>query len=406
MKFVTLLAAAVVFHSTIAGAATQVSLEEVTKKVSNENFQVLAKAKRVYQAKESIQEARARMIPGLNFWKIVRVLTDPTSVVDTITDIAPFLVPANWFRIEQRELLYGADHMGYRVLWANELMTARALYYKVLQDQELLTVIQKSRADFEEINEIVKARVATGDEKPEAGREIEFQIIGLKEDEVQMKLLIQSSLASISQSLGYPAKTVISLKPVSIPGISSLKKIKPEAYYDKSVEVSPEVAQITQILKVLPSIEKEYNYSFFGGSSISRGVSGGIFDHLPSADSLSLANAPAKRIVGAEASILRTERTAISETIKRQVKLAAESYNSSVEFYPKYQSRLELASTNIEDTKLRVLLGEKLDLLTFLQFIQSRNTALSSLVSARYRIMTAKDKVDRLLFANVYSKRP
>ncbi len=387
--------------------SVQLSINDLTDKVSRQNYQVLAKAKRVYQAKESIQEARGRMLPSLNLWRIVKIAVDPTSWVDSITDIAPFLVPANGFRLEQRQVLYSADRMGYRALWANEILTARSLYYKILIDQELLAVAQKTRKDFEEVYETVRARVSTGAEKPEIGREIEFQIIGLKEDERQLELLIKGSLDALSLSLGYPTKTKLSLKAVAMPNVGSLKKLSVDSLSTKALAQSPEIAQMNQLLKVIPLIQQEYNYSFFGGSSMSRGVRGGVFDHLPNADGLSLANGPARKIVATEASVLRTERTGIAETIKRQVKSAVDTYNSSVEFYSYHEKRLALSTENIEQIKIRISVGEKLDLPNFLQFIHSRNTALSTIVQARYRVLLAQDKIDRLVFAGAYgSKTP
>src|SRR4051812_24094955 len=89
-----------------AGEKRTVRLEDVAKRVSSNNYKVYENALKVYQAKANIEKARADMLPKLTIWTIGRALIDPLSLVDQITDVAPFLVPANWFRNQEIKLLY------------------------------------------------------------------------------------------------------------------------------------------------------------------------------------------------------------------------------------------------------------------------------------------------------------
>src|SRR3990172_3870541 len=47
-----------------------VTLEEVVKKVSTENYTVYGNALRVYQAREAVQVARMNLLPRLNLWRL------------------------------------------------------------------------------------------------------------------------------------------------------------------------------------------------------------------------------------------------------------------------------------------------------------------------------------------------
>ena len=115
-----------------------IALQDVVKKVSTENYLVLENALRVYQAKEAIQVARGNLLPKLNLWKLITLPLDPLGIVGMVEDIAPFLVPANWWRLEEQKIFHLAQKEAYRALWANEVMTSKSLFVHTQLDQSLL----------------------------------------------------------------------------------------------------------------------------------------------------------------------------------------------------------------------------------------------------------------------------
>ena len=106
----------------------QINLKQVVDKVSTENYSVYQSSLRVYQAKESITIARMNLLPRLNIWKLASAALEiyfggPAGAAaggfSIVEDIAPFLVPANWFRVNQTKLFYLADLYCYSALWCN-----------------------------------------------------------------------------------------------------------------------------------------------------------------------------------------------------------------------------------------------------------------------------------------------
>jgi len=131
------------FQLTFA-SGTIISLADVSKKVQESNFAVLENAERVYQAKETINFSKRNLLPRLNFWNILKAPFDWSSSVEIVQDIAPFLVPNNWFRITQNNLFYLAQKEQYRALWANEVMTAKLLYINTLRDIDFLRLLKEN----------------------------------------------------------------------------------------------------------------------------------------------------------------------------------------------------------------------------------------------------------------------
>lgn len=127
-----------------AAKPNTISLPEVATRVAGSNFKVYENALKVYQAQTNIQKARWDLLPKLNLWSIAGMVIDPFSIVENIPDVAPFLVPGNWFRLEEVKLLYLAEKEGYRALWGNEVFIAKTLYKNVLFDEQLLKHVQTS----------------------------------------------------------------------------------------------------------------------------------------------------------------------------------------------------------------------------------------------------------------------
>ena len=91
-----------------SNSQTLISLEDVSNKVRNSNFMVLENAQRVYQAKETINFNKKNLLPKLNLWNILRTPFTWQGAVDIVQDIAPFLVPNNWFKVGQSRQFYYA----------------------------------------------------------------------------------------------------------------------------------------------------------------------------------------------------------------------------------------------------------------------------------------------------------
>ena len=105
MKILTLFC--LVFSGFVfAQEPTVITLSDVANHVKKQNYEVLQNAQRVYQARETINFSRRSLMPRLNLWSIATVVIDWRSAIGLVDEIAPFLVPNNWLRVKQSEILY------------------------------------------------------------------------------------------------------------------------------------------------------------------------------------------------------------------------------------------------------------------------------------------------------------
>ncbi|OFZ12195.1 MAG: hypothetical protein A2Z20_11290 [Bdellovibrionales bacterium RBG_16_40_8] len=387
-------------------AATTVTLDGLTKIVSERNFTVLAEAEKSYQAKLNIDQARNNLLPKLNIWGLAKVVIDPVALLDVITDVAPFLVPSNWFRLKETEILYYVEKEGYRALWANELGISRTLYLKILMDNGLYDIVKEHLADLKKIHEIAQVRHTAGLEKIETVRSLEIQVLKLEDDEAQLKRLAEEELSVLSLSLGFSAEEAIDIEPIALARPSDQKNIDYRTYVLKVLDVAPELRQYDHFLKVIPYLKKEAEFSFLGASETSRGVAGGIFDDISISSGLGFSTATTIKIIDSQKKILEIQQQGISETIKGQLKGVVGVYNSIINFYIKTEKREALAIENIETLNQKLLFGEKIDLLTMADALETRTLSRAAKLEQLYRFRLNQDRLLRLIFDNEYAKLP
>lgn len=405
LKYFIILITVLGFTVTKAQAPQSIKLSDVVQRVSQSNYKVYENALKVYQAKANIEKARADLLPRLNIWSIASIILDPLSIADRITDIAPFLVPANWFRIEENKLLYLAEKEGYRALWGNEVNVAKTIYKHVLYDQELYKQIALSIVELEKIHKIVKTRETFGGAKPGTARDIEIRILGLKEDSENLKVLLNLEYDELTYALGFPADVELTFGAVEMPVIEKLQTINPKDYEFRVLSISPERRQFDHFFSVLNQIKKEIDYAIMGVSSISRGVAGGVFDSIPIPNGLGGREASLK-ILEAQREIMKTQKLGVEETLKRQLRAVAVQYNSDLTNYDNFKRRAVLAKESKDSIINRLKLGEDIDVIELSESSRNQILAETALMTVHYRVLNATDRMQRLMFEGDYSMNP
>jgi outer membrane protein, multidrug efflux system len=389
-----------------ASDPTPISLEEVTKKVSEQNYLLIENAFRVYQAKESIQVARGNLLPRLNLWRVASVVFDPTAALGLIEDIAPFLVPGNWFRLDEQRIIYEAQKEGYRALWANEVMTARVLYLQTLSDLSLLAHVETQYQELQALHMIVRNREILGGARPGSARDIEIRLLGLQEDRRGLEVLIGSEKAALARLLGLPGNTELSLKAAALPDLSQLPILSYDAFEARAVDVSPEVREYNHLVQACDRVRREIVFSFLGVSSASRGVAGGVFDSIPMQSGLGFGTGASMRVARAQKEILKLQAKGVTETIKRQLKLLIDGYLLDREHYVNAERRVSLTRAALADLHERIRLGDHVEILALIEASKNQIQADTSFFGVQYRALMSQEKLSRLLFEGDYAQAP
>ncbi len=385
-----------------------ITLQDVVEKVSHDNFNVYGNALRVYQARESIQFARMNLLPKLNLWRISGVAADAAlgGVLGTVQDIAPFLVPANWFRLEASKIVYKAEMEGYRALWANEVMTAKALYVHLLLDQSLFEHVKQSEAELQDLKLIVENREMLGGAPQGSSRDIEIRMLALQEDIRQLEVLIGEETSLLAYMMGMNSATTVQPSAIQMPVFESLKPLNYEDFLFRALDSSPEIRQFDYFIAASDTVRKEIIYSFLGTSTMSRGVAGGIFDSIPIQDGLGFGMPASMRIASAQKEILKTQRKGVEETVTRHLRLLVNQYNLDLESYANLKKRVDLSVATTQQLYDRLVMGQNVNVLDLVEASRNHIQADTSFFAIKFRFLANEDKLARLIFHGDYGKQP
>jgi hypothetical protein len=383
-------------------ASEKLNLKMITKRVLDNNLLVLENAEKVYQAKISISEARLSMLPKLNLWNLGKVAIDPTAFLDVAQEIAPFLVPSNWFRMKETEYLYMAEKYGMASLQANEVFHARGIYYNLILDLELLNSLEKYEKELGDLVLIAEDRYDLGLERIEFVRMTKIQHINLLEDVSNMKQLIAFEKNALLSAISLSLDTEVDVEKFE-DNIFNKNVINPKEWEDKILLMSPELKQIDKFIEVIPLLKKEVKFSLLGVPSISRGTSGGFFDDVPESSGLGFSTGKQIEIVESKRDILFLQRRGVEETLKRQLYNLSVEYNSNQKIMVLQKERYQLSNENFNSIKEKLTVGADIELSELNQGIDTLLQSFAIYLKSIIGQSSLNDKLSRLTFNDDYS---
>ena len=388
------------------GSEIPITLEQVSQKVSNQNFLVLENAERVYQGKERIKYSRANLLPKLNIWNILKVGIDFGSLLDIVQDVAPFLVPSNWFKVKQSQYSYQAIKEQYRALWANEINTAKLLFLDILRDENIKELIRSKLNDYKGIMAMARSRNIFGGEDIFSYNLIRNRYLAMLEDERSMKNLVFNEEKQFQYILGINSEQQVKLVKPQLPSIEDSNPIKFERIVFKAMAASPEINQYKIILESLHEVKGQIYFNVLGVNSFSVGMGNGVFDNVPIQDGLGFGFGPSINIAKSEARILKLYMKAALETLKKEVNVIVNEYNSLISNYTRINERIELSRDNYDNMMSFLTMGGEINALEMMEVLD--NLYSSQLVSLfyKYRFTSLVEKLKRITFSEDYSTGP
>ncbi len=382
-----------------------VTLEDVASAVKKSNFTVVENAERVYQARETIAFSKRNLLPRLNFWNILKVAIDPLSAIDIVQDIAPFLVPNNWFRVSQNKLFYLAKKEQYRALWANEVMTAKLLYVNTLRDMDFMKLLKTQKEQIDELVEIVKTRAVFGDVPAQVLNFLKIRKMEVEEDIRSLDTIIFAETKAISLMIGVPQEIELILNNIQLPRVEELDEISFDTFIFRALDNAPELNQYKYIKESLRFIRKEAYFSFMGSSTTARAAGGGVFNNIPIQDGFGFGLGSTIRIAKSESRILDINAKATKEVIKKNLYNLVYNFNSYIQNIENQNERFTLAENNYETLRTQLVLGMNLDPIQMLTTIDNLFDASLSSVNYKYEVVNTIEKLKRSIFNGDYSKK-
>ncbi|MBG59466.1 MAG: hypothetical protein CME67_00910 [Halobacteriovoraceae bacterium] len=382
-------------------AQTSISLDQVAEEVKQSNFTVLENAQRVYQAKETINFNKRNLLPRLNLWNILKTPFSWKGALDVVQDIAPFLVPSNWFKVGQSREFYYAYQEQYRALWANQVMTAKLLYINTLRDIDFLNALKEQSLKLDELVGISETRQVFGSVEPRTTRFLKIKKLEIQEDIRALENLVFEEKKALAYLLGVDQEQDLSLERISLPEVEKLEPLQFDTFVFRALDSAPELTQYKYLKEALKYTSREVTFSFLGASSNSQGM----FNNIPVQDGLGFGAASSIRISNSESHILDINKESTEEVLKKSLYNLVNNFNSYLNNIENQTSRRRLAGENYQTLRSHLALGMDIDPLEMLKSVENEFDASISLVNYKYEVVTTMERLKRMIFNGDYNKK-
>lgn len=385
--------------------ARDLSIDELSEYVSTRNYTVLEEAERVYQSKLSIKHARASLLPKLNIWSLLKLpgaFVDPLALGDIVQDVAPFLVPANWFKPQQTRAQSVAQEQQYLAVWSNELLTARLLFLGVYRELEVYNLVLDSLNDYKRVRTIARLRRDFSNDGGFSLNLIDERILALEDDLRSMELLIEGNKRELQFIAGIDQADLIELKVPRLVSPQDAPDLNEDDIRLKVLQAAPELKQYLALEQALASSRRAMRFSVLGSSTFSSGAGDGVFDSVPSTDGLGFGQSSAVSVLNSEIEILRLKKTASEQTIKRQLELLFKEYLLLDDSYSSASERHELSLLNRQLLESRLRYGGDISPLELIEALDNVARTRSLKLSYQVRFNEVVEKLKRMTFTAPY----
>lgn len=299
-------------------AANVLTLSEVTQQAKKKNLLIKQKLIESHQSQMTVKYNRLSLLPKLNLFKLLSTGGSPMGVAGIIDEIAPFLIPGNWFRVSESKISLEYQRKSYQALWGNEVLAARSLYLTLVSDLRSQIVYESYKKNLDELQAIAETRDQFGGDRLGALEMLLAQKSKVTEDVVSLKDLINQELYNLTQMVQLDPQAKYNLD-LNTKINSSWKYIRADNLISSVESRSPEVQSFDQLIIFLSYLKKETLFSFFGSSELSKGVAGGVFDDLPTNSGWGFSTKASLALNTAKKDLLKTQQLGVKETLKRQI---------------------------------------------------------------------------------------
>lgn len=381
------------------------SLTDITNAAMKQNISIKEKLIEGHQSQQQVHHNRMSLLPKLDLYSIINSGGSIIGVASVIEGIAPFLVPANWFRVNEAEISQSFQSNSMQALWGNEILETRAMYLTMVSDTNSLKVYDSYLQDLQELQDIAETRDQFGGDRLGALEMLLAQKNKVTEDQISLKDLVNQEFYTLSQMAMIDPKTPLEVDS-NAKIESSWTYLEADKLIATSQSISPEVQSYDDLIHMLAEIKKEIKFSFFGTSNLSRGVAGGIFDDLPVDGGWSFSTKAAFALTKTKEELLKNQQLGAKETLKRQILRNLDQHKFLIEKEKNLNERTVHLNKQWEILLDRLQFGKNAamdELIANRESLAATKIALINLQTLRSQL---NDKAQRMMWWDVYSKAP
>jgi hypothetical protein len=384
--------------------AKVMTLNEITQAAAKRNLSIKEKLIETHQSQQTIWHNRVSLLPKLDLYSIINSGGTLSGLTGVVENIAPFLIPANWFRVDEAEISLTFQQKSYQALWGNELLETRSIYLTMISD------INSHKIYDNYINELSKLQVLAETRDQFSNDDFILEVLLTEknkaaEEQLTLKDIINQQFYTLSQMTQLDPRIPFDLD-LNTKIDSSWTFLDTNTLISSSQSLSPEVRSFDDLILFLGQLKKEIKFSFFGSSSLSQGVAGGVFDDLPIDGGWGFSTKTALILAKSKEELLKTQQLGTKETLKRQILRSIDQNKILTEKENNLNQRIVHIHKQWEILNDRLQFGKEVDMKDLIENREELAQTEIALINLRNIRSQLNDKAHRMLWWDVYREFP
>jgi hypothetical protein len=356
------------------------------------SFDTRIEYEHVVQARLAAEAAHANLAPHFSFNTFFSLVSlDLTSLLRSIGDLAPFLLPTRWAKAHQAGQQATAETYAWYAMRGDAGTTTEGLAYAVMRDEKAVSIQQTQLQRITTYRDQVKGQEQLGLVPRGTSDEITSLVNATQLSITLMQETLSEEYTALALAAGFVNPHAISsVTPGSLPDPGSPDPIDESQLAQIAVLRSVELRQMDQLISEARSSRTERLYSWTDPSGDSSGALGfGLVDYVRTGNS--------------QLEELEVRRDQLRAVQLQKVANAVTEASGSSKSYATAKSDLDLEETHLSRLLGDIQLGLSESVLTLINAFQARMKSELDVNNAQYAYYNAVTKVNRLSLSGPYA---
>ncbi|MBI3556867.1 MAG: hypothetical protein HY074_11440 [Deltaproteobacteria bacterium] len=363
------------------------------------NFDNRVEFEHVIQSRLSRSLARLNLLPGVTLSSVISlVVKDPASIISSIGDLAPFLLPTRWLQASEAGLRTQAEEDALVLMRADTATQVEGFAAILARDRAILKFYLDTLAQAMEVRDEIQSREDLGQYIPGTSDDIRSVVNGIEQATSALELAVKEDKTAIAQTLGFHNPEAIAeftldpeLEPIN--GATPIRKTdvkRRDEIKTLALDRSFEIRQMDYLIRIGRLQKIERYFAWLDPAADGTGKIGfGIGQYVKTGSS--------------QLRELVTKREQLEQNIVLKVFNAVIEHNLSIKSYGLASEGMEIQERRLARILETVRFGTNVDMFGMVQIFQDYLAAEVSKENAIATYRAAHAKMDRFLLKGHYA---
>lgn len=248
----------------------------IKARVVRNNYGVMTQLNLIHQAKDTVEQARGRLLPSLNIGGVINtIIQGPAFAFSAISFLLPFLLPSNWANLFASEYLLASQKISYRLMQLNNTASAYSAYATVVSDMALREVLVTQLNDLIYIRDWLASQARFGGNVSPADLDnASAQVHLATANLASMDETLLRERAAVRQMLALDLSADLVFERGHVPE-SAGETLPLEKMVAKFQSIAPENQQIDYMIKAAIEDRWAKSFGFLTGGNLNVAINNG-----------------------------------------------------------------------------------------------------------------------------------